>query len=110
WRYAAVRTPKGRRVSDLRVVRGPRPSDESLLLELPSAALPGLLAHLARFLPPRLARATDASGELGRLTVAGPEAARWLARDALGLRAEASALEGLAEGDWLRPDAGGPGV
>lgn len=109
-RYAAVLTPKGKMVADLRVVRGPRPADDTLLLDVPAAALDGLLEHLARYLPPRLARAADARAEIGRLTLAGPSAAAWLARDALGLRAETADLEGLAEDEWIWLDTGGAGV
>lgn len=108
--YAAVLTPKGKMVADLRVVRGPRPADATLLLDAPAAAVGGLLEHLARYLPPRLARAADARAEIGHLTLAGPSAAAWLARDALGLRAETADVEGLAEDEWIWLDGGGAGV
>jgi folate-binding protein YgfZ len=108
--YAAVLTPKGRMVAELRVVRGPRGDEEGLLIETPAAALPGLLEHFGRYLPPRFARAADVSADVGHLTVAGPRAADWLARDALGLRVEAGELDALAEDQWIWVDAGGPGV
>jgi folate-binding protein YgfZ len=108
--YAAVLTPKGKMVADLRVVRGPRSDEEGLLLDVPAAALGGLLGHLGRYLPPRLARTADASAGTAQLTVAGPRAADWLTRDALGLRIEASELRALAENEWVWMDAGGPGV
>lgn len=108
-RYAAVLTPKGRMVADVRVIRGPREAD-GLLLDVPAGALAGLLAHLGRYLPPRFARALDASAALGELTVIGPRAAEWLARNALGLRAEPGDLETLREHGWVWVEAGGDGV
>ena len=103
--YAAVLTPKGRMVSDLRAVRGPR-EDEGLLLELPAAALPGLLVHLGKYVPPRLARARDVTAETEELTVVGPGAATLLSREALGLRIEAAELDRLAEDAWVWIDSG----
>ena len=108
-RYAAVLTPKGRMITDLRVVRGPREED-GLLLEVPAAALQGLLAHLAMYVPPRLARTADVTDLTGSLTVAGPGAAALLSREGLGLRVETGELPALAEGEWRWVDGGGAGV
>ena len=108
--YSAILTPKGRMVADLRVVRGPRGDDQGLLLDLPTGALAGLLAHLGRYLPPRFAKTDDVSGALAQITVAGPGGAALLSRDALGLRVETAELDALGEGDWLWVDSGGEGV
>jgi folate-binding protein YgfZ len=107
--YSAVLTPKGRMVTDLRVVRGPREED-GLLLDLPAAALAGLTAHFGQYLPPRFAKAVDESARTGALTVSGPAAAALLTREALGLRVDDSELNALAEDAWVWVDAGGPGI
>jgi len=108
--YAAVLTPKGRMVTDLRVVRGPRGEDDGLLLEVPASALPGLFGHLAKYVPPRFAKAADVTELTGSFTVAGPDAAALLSREGLGLRVETGELVALAEGEWRWFDGGGVGV
>ena len=108
--YAAVLTPKGKMVTDLRVVRGPRGEEERLLLDAPTGGLFGLLAHLGRYVPPRFARTADVTAATGSLTVAGPEAPALLSRDGLGLRVEAAQLSALTEDEWLWVDAGAAGV
>jgi folate-binding protein YgfZ len=107
--YSAVLTPKGRTVSDLRLWRDAGEDGEAaaLMLDVPVAGGEALEAHLRRFLPPRLARVSDVTASTGMLTVLGPEAADWIAREATGLRLERSDLEALAEGDLLAIDLGG---
>ena len=107
--YSAVLTAKGRTVSDLRLWRDGGEDGEAapLLLDVPVAGGEALAAHFRRFLPPRLARVTDVSESTGMLTIVGPEAAAWVAREATGLRLERSDLEQLAEGDLLAIDLGG---
>ncbi|HUF51376.1 MAG TPA: glycine cleavage T C-terminal barrel domain-containing protein [Longimicrobiales bacterium] len=68
--YAAVLTPKGRMVADVRVVR----RDDELLLETAAAALPPLLAHLRKFVPPLYARIEDVTAAWSELSVYGPRA------------------------------------
>ena len=63
--YSAVLTPKGRMITDLRLFRQP---EGGFLLDLPESGLPGALAHLRMYLPPRLAGVADISEELVRLT------------------------------------------
>ena len=108
--YAAVLTPKGRMVTDLRVVRGPRGEEDGLLLDVPALALPGLLAHLDKYMPPRFAKSVDVTELTGSFTAAGPGAAAALSREGLGLRVETSDLTALAEGEWRWFDGGGAGV
>ena len=98
--YAAILTPKGRLVTDLRVHRLGDDSG-SILLDLPAVSLESALAHFAKYLPPRMARAGPPGTELGTVTVAGPAAARALARTA-GLADRESELREAAEGDaWI---------
>lgn len=105
--YSAVLTPKGRMVTDLRIfpVAG-----DSFLLDLPRAGLPGLLDHFRRFLPPRLARAEDRSGELAMLTLAGPGAAALASREALEGRVGEDDLLALEEDGFVELAAGAAGA
>ncbi len=95
WSYSAILTPKGRMVTDLRLVRLPV-EREAFLMDLPTTGAGPAKEHLARVLPPRFATAEETSKDL--LTVAGPEAAHALV-GALGLSGEAaSRLVGMDEG------------
>jgi folate-binding protein YgfZ len=107
--YSVVLTPKGRIVSDLRLWRaeGSGADDAALLLDVPAAGAEALRAHFARYLPPRMARVEDVSAETSMVTVFGPDAALLLAREATGLRLEATDLDGLSEGDLRALDVGG---
>jgi folate-binding protein YgfZ len=73
--YAAVLTPKGRMLADVRVVRRQREGAMELLLDLPRAASPGIEEHLKRFLPPMFARWEDISATEAVLGVYGAHAA-----------------------------------
>lgn len=99
--YSAVLTPKGRMIADLRVMWGPDPEEESLFLDVPAPAIEPLLAHLKRYVPPRLATIEDVTADSGLLTVLGPEAADTLAEILLGSASHASEVEGLAEGEFI---------
>jgi folate-binding protein YgfZ len=69
--YAAVLTPKGRMIADVRVLR----RGDELLLETDAAAVEPLTAHLRKFVPPLFARFEDVSAEWSVHTVLGPRAA-----------------------------------
>lgn len=98
--YAAILTPKGRLVADLRVHRL-GDGGGSILLDLPAISLDSVLAHFAKYLPPRMARAGPPGTELGTITVAGPAATRALTGIA-GLANRESELREAAEGDaWI---------
>ena len=99
--YSAVLTPKGRMIADLRLMWGPDPEEESLFLDVPAAAIEPLLAHLKRYVPPRLATIEDVTADSGLVTVLGPEAADTLAEIVLGSASHAAEVEGLAEGEFL---------
>jgi tRNA-modifying protein YgfZ len=73
-----VLTPKGRIVTDLRLLKLAPGPEGTFLLDLPSAGSGPLLAHFTRYLPPRMARPVDLSAASGMLTVVGPEAATLL--------------------------------
>lgn len=72
--YAALLTPKGKMVAEVRVLR--RPDD--FLLEVPAAALPDLVEVFKRSVPPLFARWEDVSDEVHVLGVYGPAAAGYL--------------------------------
>ncbi len=81
--------------------------DGPLFVDVPAAGVDSLRAHLGRFLPPRLARIDDVSAATAMLTVLGPLAPEVLAREATGLRLEASELAAMADGDLRAVDVGG---
>ena len=99
--YSAVLTPKGRMIADLRVMWGPEPDEEGLFLDVPAAALEPLLAHLRRFVPPRLASIEDVTAHTGLVTVLGPEAAEAIAEIVLGSTSHAAEIEELSEEEFL---------
>lgn len=67
--YGFVLTPRGRPVADLRAL----PAAEGLWLDVPAAALDGLLAHLDKYLPPLYAR-HELRPDRARLGLVGPRA------------------------------------
>jgi folate-binding protein YgfZ len=99
--YHAVLTPKGKMVTDLWCLRLGDEETAGFLLDVPASGQAGLSAHLARYLPPRLAHVEDVSGATGSLAVVGPEASVLLSRIVLGLRVGATELSELEEGAWL---------
>jgi len=96
--YSAVLDPRGKIISDLRVF-----SDGSggFVLDLPDVGLEGVIAHFRKFLPPRLAKVTNFSGNLGMLTIAGPAAVHVLATEVLAGYVSLESLELLNEGEEL---------
>ena len=70
--YAAMLTPKGRTLADLRVFRRELPEGVEVLLELPREALAGTREHLKRMVPPMFAKQADVSETLAQLGVHGP--------------------------------------
>jgi tRNA-modifying protein YgfZ len=68
--YAAVLTPKGKMVADLRVLR----RGAELLIDVAAGARDGLVAHLKKFVPPLFARFEPADDAWRSMTVCGPHA------------------------------------
>lgn len=95
--WSLVLTPKGKVVTDLRLFRLEEGEEGAHLMDVPRSGLDGLLEHLKRYLPPRLARIVEPPEPMGMLTVTGSDAARLLSREALGLRVDAPVLEDMAE-------------
>lgn len=76
--YAAMLTPKGRMLADLRAVPLLTDAGAEVLVELAQEALPGTAAHLSKFVPPMFARWEDASSRTVVLGVYGPRSAEVL--------------------------------
>lgn len=69
--YAAALTNKGKVIADVRLFA----READFLVDTSAAAGPGLLAMLKKYVNPRLAQFSDASGEIGTIGVFGPQAA-----------------------------------
>lgn len=80
---AAMLTPKGRTLAELRIFRRALPGGTEVWLELAREALEGTREHMKKFVPPMFARWADASDDTGCLGVYGPRA-RDVAALALG--------------------------
>ncbi|MBI4545192.1 MAG: aminomethyl transferase family protein [Gemmatimonadetes bacterium] len=87
--YAAVLTPKGKMIADVRVFRR---READLLLDGDAGAGPALVEHLRRSVPPLFARFEDVSGATGLLGVYGPRA-RTIVLQALDVELAAQAPE-----------------
>lgn len=83
--YAAVLTPKGRTLAEVRAFHRPVPASgpAELLVDVPCEALPGLREHLKKFVPPLFARSADVSDQVAMLGAYGPRSRELLER-ALG--------------------------
>ncbi|HEU0051703.1 MAG TPA: hypothetical protein VFQ39_00955, partial [Longimicrobium sp.] len=77
--YAAMLTPKGRTIAELRAFRRQRPDGPEVLVELPREALAGTVDHFRKFVPPMFARWADASAAVGELGAYGPKARKLVA-------------------------------
>jgi len=82
--YAAMLTPKGRTLADLRVFRRELSDGVEVLLELPREALAGTRDHLKRMVPPMFAKQADVTETLAQLGVHGPRA-REIVASVLGI-------------------------
>jgi len=105
-RYAAILTPKGKMVTELRLIRL-EGEVEAFLLDLPAAGLEGTMAYFGKYLPPRFATVDDLAGETGMLTVVGPAAAETLVGE--GLASDSATLEQMEEDAFVAyPDRDRP--
>jgi folate-binding protein YgfZ len=106
-----ILTPKGKVVTTLRVGRLQNGEAGALLLDFPGSGLEDARAHLARYLPPRMARLEDPPEPLGMLTLIGPDAPALLSGEGLALGKDAEALAGLEEGgEFVREDGSTAGM
>ena len=81
--YAAILTPKGKVIADVRVFHLPTPEGETeLRLAVPAAAVPTLGEHLRKYVPPHFAKWEFVDGSI--VGVYGPRAAP-LVTTALGV-------------------------
>jgi folate-binding protein YgfZ len=94
--YATLLQPKGKMICDVRVLR----LGDELLLETDVAAVPALLVHLRKYVPPLFARFEDVSEFWGVLSVYGPQS-RDVAGAALGTQLRADMKEDEAQAAQL---------
>jgi folate-binding protein YgfZ len=78
--YAAMLTPKGRTIAELRMFRRELPGGVEVLIELPREALVGTRDHLRKFVPPMFAKWGDVTESTVQLGVFGPRAREIVAR------------------------------
>ena len=99
--YAAMLTPKGRTIADLRVFRREGTGGPEVLVEVAAEALEGVRDHFKKFVPPMFARWADATDDILALGVYGPRSRELLAA-ALG--ADVPALD---EDAFVEPEFAG---
>jgi folate-binding protein YgfZ len=99
--YAAMLTPKGRTIADLRVFRREGNSGPEVLVDVAAEALEGVRDHFKKFVPPMFARWADATDDVTALGAYGPRCRELLAA-ALG--AEIPALD---EDAFVEPEFAG---
>lgn len=97
--YAAMLTPKGRMVADLRAFTRATAHGPEVWMILAREALEGVREHLQKYVPPMFARWADESDVRGVLGVYGPRAREVLSR-AIGVDLPDLALDAFAEPDW----------
>jgi folate-binding protein YgfZ len=97
--YAAMLTPKGRTVAELRAFRTEADGGTQLLLDFPAEAARGAREHLKKFVPPLFARWQDVTDEVECIGVYGP-AAVGLLRGALLAEVPARAEDSYVEVEW----------
>jgi tRNA-modifying protein YgfZ len=77
--YAAMLTPKGRTIAELRALALSRAGGTEVLIDLPREALAGTVEHLKKFVPPMFAR-WEVAEQIGCIGVYGPRAAELIQR------------------------------
>ena len=109
--WSAILSPKGKVISDVRVSRLENGEAGALLLDFPAAGAQAALAHLARYLPPRLAKVEELDGSVGVISAVGPGAPALLSATSLRDWAGAPDLATAAEGEeWVLPDGSEVGL
>lgn len=94
--YAAMLTPKGRMLADLRVFRR---ADGEVLVDVAREALEGVREHFRKMVPPMFARWAEATDDVAQVGVYGPRA-REVLTAVLGTEVPALAEDAFAEPDF----------
>ncbi|HEX6041840.1 aminomethyltransferase family protein [Longimicrobium sp.] len=94
--YAAMLTPKGRMVADVRVFRR---ADGEVLVDVAREALEGTREHFRKMVPPMFAKWADATDEVAHVGIYGPRA-RDLLAGVIGAEVPALAEDAFAEPVW----------
>ncbi len=76
--YAAMLTPKGRTIAELRAFRIDTPAGTEVWLDMPREARASATEHFRRYVPPMFARWEEVSDAQGTLGVYGPRSREWL--------------------------------
>ncbi|MBB4638307.1 aminomethyl transferase family protein [Longimicrobium terrae] len=100
--YAAMLTPKGRTLADLRAFRRDVDGAAELIVDIAREALEGTRDHLKKFVPPMFAKWAEATDSLIEIGVYGPRSAELLAA-VLGTEIPAD----LAEDAFVEPEFAG---
>jgi folate-binding protein YgfZ len=97
--YAAMLTPKGRTIAELRAFTLPRPEGAEVLVDLPREALAGTRGQLKKYVPPMFAKWEEVSDRIGVIGVYGPRS-RELASLVLGAEIAPLAEDAFVEVEW----------
>jgi folate-binding protein YgfZ len=97
--YAAMLTPKGRAIAELRAFTLRRADDVELLVDVPREALEGTREQLKKYVPPMFARWEEVSERVGVIGVYGPRS-RELASLVLGAGVPPLAEDAFVEVEW----------
>ena len=99
--YAALLTPQGRMIADMRVIE----VGDRLLLDVSPAVAPALSARLEQLIFSEDVRVTDATGALGEVGLHGPESAAVIQRS---MGVEAARLVSLSQDRTYAPEPAMP--
>ena len=97
--YAAMLTPKGRTIAELRAFARRRPDGPEVLVEIPREALEATRDHLKKFVPPMFAKWAEASDAVGQLGAFGPRSRELVGR-VLGVDVPALAEDAFVEAEF----------
>lgn len=97
--YAAMLTPKGRTIAELRAFTLQRPEGVEVLVDLPREALEGTREQLKKYVPPMFAKWEEVSDRIGVIGVYGPRS-RQLASLVLGAEIPPLAEDAFVEVEW----------
>lgn len=78
--YAAMLTPKGRTIAELRIFRRDLPAGVEVLIEAPRESLDGVREHFRKMVPPMFAKWGDVTEDVAELGVYGPKSRKIVGR------------------------------